>query len=102
MRVQLLTLATALLRAPRAPLEVEHEPVKGYTMHDEFIVDDFEWLEEDTSPEVQKWAKGQNERTATMLAGSEEKEGIADRLYHLFNSEATSSPRQYGERDFFF
>src|SRR5579859_743700 len=52
------------------------------------VVDDYQWLENATAPEVRQWTQGQNERTRAYFSRLPYRDGIAAQLLQLRSEES--------------
>jgi prolyl oligopeptidase len=84
----------ALLLAPwlgaAAPLPAvlaQAQPVTN-TYHGVEVVENYQWLEQASAPEVREWTRQQNERTRTYLDRLPYREGIAQQLMQLRSEES--------------
>lgn len=66
------------------------------------VEDPYRWLEDDRSPETEKWVKEQNEVTFDYLAEIPFRDKIKSRLEQLWNFETMQSPIQVGDKLFYF
>ncbi len=73
---------------------------KGDQVDDYFgtkVADPYRWLEDDNSPETKAWTEAQNRHTEKYLASVGQREGIVDRLKHLWNYERFGAPSKHGK-----
>lgn len=66
------------------------------------VPDPYRWLENDTSEEVAEWVEAQNEITYNFLEKIPFRSKIFDRLKELRDYPAMGTPRQVGDKYFFF
>ena len=78
--------------SPKKPVELD--------FFGEKIIDDYQWLENDTSAETEHWVDEQIACTRTHLDQMPERERIAARFKELFNFEKVGAPMRVG--DYFF
>lgn len=79
--------------------ETEKIPVV-LDFHGNKVTDNYQWLEDDNSPETMAWVKEQNEVTENFLANIPFRSKIKDRLTELFNYEKAGSPYKVGDNYF--
>ena len=65
------------------------------------VYDPYRWLEDDRSPEVEKWVEDQNKVTREYLDAIPLRVELRDRYKQLFNYEKVGMPRVIGGRYFF-
>ena len=65
------------------------------------VKDPYRWLEDDRSKETEDWVRRQNEVTENYLAQIPYREQIKERLTELWNYEKFSSPRKYGDYEYY-
>jgi prolyl oligopeptidase len=65
------------------------------------VRDPFRWLEDVDSPQTATWIAAQNELTEQYLSAVKQREGIRERLEHVWNYERFSAPSREG-RNFVF
>jgi prolyl oligopeptidase len=89
-----LTTLAALLLAPwlgaAAPLPAvlaQPQPVTN-TYHGVEVVDNYQWLEQASAPEVREWTRQENERTRAYLDRLPYREGVAQQLMQLRGEES--------------
>lgn len=58
--------------------------------HGVTVTDDYQWLEDASSPEVRSWVDSQNRRTRAALDALPGRDAIAQRLTEIFNAEFAS------------
>jgi prolyl oligopeptidase len=90
--------ATPAERPPYPPSPV-HDVVES--MHGAEVHDPYRWLEDGTSPEVQAWAKDQNDFARRQLDRLAGRDWLARRLEEVSYVDAVSVPRRAGTRLFF-
>jgi prolyl oligopeptidase len=71
------------------------------TIHGKTVRDPYRWLEDEKSPEVQRWMNDQDAETRAALAKSPVREQIAKRVTQLFYYDAVGAPIRHGEREFY-
>ena len=69
--------------------------------HGVSVPDPYRWLEDDTSPEVQKWVKDENQATFAYFEKIPYRAQIKERLTRLVNYPKYSAPVRRGEMFFF-
>lgn len=58
------------------------------TYHDVSVVDDYQWLEEASAPDVREWVKAENERTRAYFSQLPYHDGIAEQLTQIRGEES--------------
>ena len=66
------------------------------------IEDPYRWLEDDRSPETEKWVIEQNKITNNYLGSIPYRDSLKDRVKNLWNYEKLSSPFKEGEYTYFY
>ncbi len=79
--------ATAVARADVT--QTPRRPVVD-TYHGVAVTDDYQWLEDGSSPEVRAWVDAQNRRTRAALDAIPGRDAIERQLTAIFNAEAAS------------
>ena len=69
--------------------------------HGTRVADPYRWLEDVDSPQTAAWVEEQNALTEGMLARSNRREGIRNRLRSLWNYEKFGIPQVAGRRFFY-
>lgn len=69
-------------------------------IHDQVVTDPYRWLEALDSPDVQAWAKAQDELTESILEQLNERESIRARLGALMRTESYGTPVSRKEHTF--
>ena len=78
----------SLVGAPSPPsVPTPREPVTNI-YHGNVVVDDYQWLEDASSPAVRQWTREQNERTRACFERLPFREGIAHQLMQLRSEES--------------
>lgn len=99
-----MVLAIALFSCKQSPYD--YPDTRKVDTADEYfgtkVPDPYRWLENDTSQQVARWVKAQNEVTFNYLKNIPYRDDIAKRLKEIWNYERMSVPRQEGDRYFFF
>jgi prolyl oligopeptidase len=90
----LMTTSLQLAAATRAENIVE-------TIHGETVRDPYRWLEDEKSPEVQKWMDEQNAAARKVLDALPGRSELDARLKKLLYIEDVSAPQRYGSRYFY-
>jgi prolyl oligopeptidase len=70
-------------------------------LHGTEVHDPYRWLEDGASPEVQGWAKSQNDFARRQLDGLAGRDRLAKRLHDVAYVDAVGLPRRAGSRLFF-
>ena len=66
------------------------------------VEDPYRWLENDKSEDTENWINAQNEVTYNYLAEIPYREKIKNRLKELWDFETMQSPKQVGNKYFYF
>jgi prolyl oligopeptidase len=83
---------------PRAKLEYPLAPVRPVadTLHGKVLVDPYRWLEDDESPEVQRWTGEENALTRKYLGTFPGRTPLASRLAKLYAAPTSTGPSVHG------
>jgi prolyl oligopeptidase len=93
LQVILITCSTAAIGSQSLPLDPtpQHPVTNAY--HGVTVVDNYQWLEDPSAPEVRQWVQRQNERTRVFFSRLPYRDGIAQQLLQLRSEE---SARYFG------
>jgi prolyl oligopeptidase len=115
-RLPILLLVTALAGlapagAGPAPARADPAPRPAYpptrvddvveNLHGTEVHDPYRWLEDGAAPEVQSWAKSQNDFARSRLDGLAGRDRLAKRLHDVAYVDAVGVPQRAGSRLFF-
>ncbi len=92
---QLLGRATVMAGVPNTALPSVPTPRQPVTnaYHGTVVIDDYQWLEDASAPQVREWVHEENERTRTYFSRLHYRDGIAEQLTQLRSEE---SARYFG------
>src|SRR5580700_3289985 len=71
------------------PVPTAREPVTN-TYHGVAVVDDYQWLENGTNPDVRAWTRAQNERTHAYFDRLPFRDGVEQQLSELIADQSAS------------
>src|SRR5947207_8699690 len=97
----LLILVPGAARAARPGYPVTAVHAVTDTLHGVPVEDPYRWLEDSSSPDVQKWTDAQNALTRSTLDAFLGRAALRQRMEKLFAITVESSPSVYGHRYFF-
>src|SRR5437588_3886305 len=109
MRRLLVFLVVATLATPALPAAGAARPAYPPTrvadvvdnLHGVAVHDPYRWLEDGSSPEVQAWARDQNDFARHQLDGLPGRDWLAKRLHDVSYVDAVGTPQKQGSRLFF-
>ncbi|NNF28293.1 MAG: S9 family peptidase, partial [Gemmatimonadetes bacterium] len=84
---------------PAAPATARH-PVED-TLHGQVFVDDYRWLEEQSSPQTRAWIAAQNGFTETVIGETPERAWFRDRLAAYLDRDDIGNVRKAGDYEYF-
>ena len=87
----------------KPPIPTRSEPILD-TLHGVAVADPYRWLEDATSPEVQRWTDEQNAVTRKALDAFPGRKALADRFWQLYEigSLGVPVPRHKGKNRLYF
>ena len=75
---------------------------RAFTYQGQEVLDPYFWLEDDRSPETEKWVKAENKVTFAFLNKIGFRSALKKRIKELMNYERVSAPSKHGNYRYFF
>jgi len=99
----LAAIVSASVADAKPPIPTRSEPILD-TLHGVAVADPYRWLEDATSPEVQRWTDEQNAVTRKALDAFPGRKALADRFWQLYEigSLGVPVPRHKGKNRLYF
>jgi prolyl oligopeptidase len=101
----------AILACLTAPVMAQDAPIrypktaktdKVHTYHGQEVQDPYFWLEDDRSPQTEKWVEAENLATFAFLDKISFRPALKKRIKELMNYERVSAPSKHGDYRYFF